>query len=105
MELGPQFNLQHIWGVASPNKEQNTVIAKYQVFKVKRAQRLHKESGEYEPDIPDRKGQIKMISVDKIKVKEGDTEKESRVKITVGYIDQERNKTKSNKVRLVTHCH
>ena len=96
MELGPWFNLQHILGVASPNKERNTVISKDQVFKVKRVHRLNKESGNYEPDIPDRKGQIKMISVDKIKVKEGDNEKESRVKITVGDIDQERNKRKSN---------
>ena len=82
MDLGAQFDLQHRFGRVSANKLRNTVIAEDQVFKVKRVQRLN-ESGQYEPVIPDKDGQVKMISEKKVKVKEEGNEQTSRVMITV----------------------
>ena len=82
MNLGAQFDLQHRLGIAAAGKQRNTVLGKDQLMKVKRVVRRN-EKGEYEPVVPDKAGQVKMIAVDKVRVSEGGVERLSRPIITV----------------------
>ena len=80
LELGPQFDQQHILGIASEHKKTNTVISKAQLIPTKRIEKLNTETGEYEPFAMD--GQIKVVSKDKVKVIENGEERTTRVMIT-----------------------
>ena len=80
VELGPQFDQQHILGIASENKKTNTVISKNQLIPTKRIEKQNPETGEYEPFAME--GQIKVVSKNKVQVCENGEERETRVMIT-----------------------
>lgn len=81
--LGPQFDLQHRLGIASASKKRNTVISEGQIVEMKRVERLNIETGLYEPIVPDKDGQVKMISKKRINVSDDGPERETRVMLTV----------------------
>ena len=83
IDLGPQFDLQHRLGIISANKKRNSVIADGQIPAMKRVNKLNVETGDYEPIVPDKDGQVKMISKERIKVRDDGLEKKTRVMLTV----------------------
>ena len=68
--LGPQFDLQHRLGLVSANKEKNSVFLDGQIIPVKRLVRKNLETGLYEPVVPEKDCQEKVISKQKVKISE-----------------------------------
>ena len=83
MGLAPQFDLQHQLGEKSANKKKNTVISDDQLIPIKPVKRLNVETGQYEQIVPDNDNQIKIMSKEKIKVRDNGPERNTRVMVTV----------------------
>ena len=85
LPLGTQFETQHYQGEVSENKVSNTVIVEGQIIPMKRVMKRNPDSGQYEPMECTKKGQEKMISKPRLKVREGKDgkEKETRIMLTV----------------------
>ena len=85
LPLGTQFETQHYQGEVSENKVSNTVIVEGQIIPMKRVMKRNPDSGQYEPMECSKKGQEKMISKPRLKVREGKDgkEKETRIMLTV----------------------